>query len=174
MLLFRNSSIFLPCIGNTTIVQRIYSSMFTANSQTYPETDCSIFNYYEALQLNIATAGYYRFSSNSRIALNQYTYQKTFHQVTPSVNLIAKTSAVDPSVQLNAFLYANTTDMLVVTSATPNQTGGFSIDAIGLNRVGVRRIGKFDWYRSVVNSFFSSSRSVTNYPVDIVFGTGRQ
>ena len=139
-----NLSVCRPCIVNTTVSERIYSSVFTTNSRTYPETDCSVFNYYEAVQLNIVTAGYYRFSSNSIIALNQYIYQNTFHPIAPTVNLIVKKDFYDLGVQLHALLYANITYVLVVKSVAANQTGVFSIDSIGPNRLGVRRIGKFD------------------------------
>ena len=134
---------FSYCLVNATIVERLYSSALTATSPVYAETGCLTVNYYEALQLNIVTTGLYRFSSNSSMDLNQYIYQNAFHPVAPSADQLgAKRSST--TVQLSIVLQANRTYVLVGTSATPNQTGLFSIDVRGPNRIGVRQLGKFD------------------------------
>ena len=73
--------------------------------------------------------------------LNQYIYQNAFHPVAPSADqLAAKRSST--TLQLSIVLQANRTYVLVVTSAIANQTGSFSIDVTGPNRISVRRRGK--------------------------------
>lgn len=135
--------VVLLSIVNATIVERLYSSALTTSSRVYAETGCLASNYYEAVQLNIVATGRYRFSSNSSVNLDQYIYRNTFYPFAPSANLLAVEPAL-ATVQLSIVLQANTTYVLVVTSAIANQTGAFSIDVTGPNRIGVRRPGKFD------------------------------
>jgi hypothetical protein len=128
---------------NTTIDGRLYSSVLTTSSRVYAQTGCSSSDYYEALQLNIVTTGVYRFSSNSSVDLNQYVYQNAFHPVTPSSNLLA----IKPSsstLPMSIFLRANITYVLVMTTATPYQTGPFSVYVKGPIRIGACRLGKSD------------------------------
>lgn len=129
---------------NTTIARWVYSSALTTTSRTYSLIACSIPNcYYEALQLDVVTTGYYPLSSNSSIDLHAYTYQDTFDPLNPSSSLRAENSG-DLGFRLRVFLKGNTTYVLVVTPVTHNQTGSFSIAIEGPANISTRHFSKFD------------------------------
>ena len=128
---------------NNTVVRLIHSSALTANGQTYSPTGCSFPNhYYEALELIIETAGYYRLSCNSSIGLRAYIYQDVFDPLNPSFKLRAEKDG-QLGFQTTLFLRDETTYVLVVTSVNPRKTGSFSIVISGPDDVSTGRIGKF-------------------------------
>ena len=143
------SLLFLPTelnwLVNKTIARWAYASVLTTTSRTYSPIDCTIPNhYYEAVQLDVVTDGYYLLSSNSSIDLHAYIYQDTFDPLNPSFSPRIEKSG-DLGFRLRLLLWGNTTYVLVVTPVTHNQTGPFSIAIEGPANITTRHFSKFDY-----------------------------
>ena len=138
------------CIVNTTVIRLVYSSILNTTSRTYSPTGCSVPNhYYEALQLGIMVTGYYRLSSNSNIGLHGYIYlSASFDPFNPS-QLLSAAKDGELGFQLVTLFEANKTYVLVVTSATPNQTGSFSVVATGPSNISAHCIGNFECFHII-------------------------
>ena len=127
---------------DTTLTEWIYSSALTTTSPLYALAACLIPHYYyEAIQLSVVTTGSYLLSSNSSIGLHAHIYQDTFDPLNASFHLRVEKSG-DLGFRLRVFLEGGTTYVLVVTSATPNQTGSFSIFADGPSTIHTSRFSK--------------------------------
>ena len=109
----------------------------------YSSTGCSTLDdYYEALQLNVVTTGYYRLVGHSNISLHVYIYHDTFYPSDPFFNLRTDHNA-DVGFRLGVVLESNSTYVLVVTSASPSEQGSFSIDSQGPANIRAHHICKF-------------------------------
>ena len=129
---------------NTTVARWVYSSALTTTSRTYSLLACGIPNHhYEAVQLDVVTAGYYLLVSNSSIDLHAYIYQDTFDPLNPSSHLRVEKIG-DLGFRLRVFLEGNTTYVLVVTPVIHNHTGPFSLAIEGSPDINTGRVSKFD------------------------------
>ena len=123
----------------------MYSSALTEYSSKYSRTSCEIPNhYYEAIQVNVATTGYYTLSSQSNIDTYGYLYRNSFSPSNPSMNLILENihGCDNNQFKLASFLESDTNYILVVTTAYTNLTGAFSIIISGPNNATVKRISE--------------------------------
>ena len=103
----------------------------------------------------------YRLSSNSIIALKGFLYHGIFNPMDPTLNQLRKGTG-EGGFRLSMYLQANAIYVLVVTSIVPDQTGSFSIDATGPNRINASRIGKSDFICNSVSFWEHCKQSVTS------------
>jgi hypothetical protein len=133
----------------------------------YSPTACELSSlYYEAIQVNLVQAGYYRIASNSTIDTYGYFYNDTFIPFAPNLNELSRDddSCDDYQFKLSTVLHVNTTYILVVTTYDSNVTGDFSIIVSGPNNVSLNRISEYLYYlvnnqhkmhKMLVNSIFT-------------------
>lgn len=122
-----------------SVVQTMYPSALTANSQTYSR-DCQSSNfYYETVHLNVTTNGFYSLSSSSTIDTYGYIYKDNFNPLKPSENLLVQddNNCNNNQFKLITELNTSTTYILVVTTYHPAKTEQFSILISGPNNVNV-------------------------------------
>ncbi|CAF1437501.1 unnamed protein product, partial [Adineta steineri] len=130
---------------NSSIVQSPYSSILTEKHPTYSRIDCDLPNhYYEAIQMNVNESRYYSLYVNSSIKIYGYIYTKNFYPVIPSINLVLKNknSFYERQFKFRAFLQSTTSNILVVTTSSPNVTGTFSVIVSGINHVTFERLSE--------------------------------
>ena len=82
--------------------------------------------------------------------LNLHIYRHTFYPLIPSINLLAG-KRVDFGSQLSIVLQVNTQYVLVMTAVAPDETGSYSIEAMGPDRISVQKLSKFK-HESIVDS----------------------
>jgi hypothetical protein len=77
-------------IETSSIVESMYSSALTVNSPTYSR-NCRISNYYyEAIQVNAVTTGFYSLSGKSEVDIYGYIYKDNFNPLSPFENLLSE------------------------------------------------------------------------------------
>ncbi len=116
----------------------IYSSELTTNSSRYDRTNNFTSNYfYESIELNVNTTGYYRFVSQSNIDTYGYIYQGNFYPSNPSMDIHEEDdqSGGNNQFELIADLRSESKYILVVTTYIEDITGPFSIVAYGPDQV---------------------------------------
>ncbi|CAF1020086.1 unnamed protein product [Adineta steineri] len=108
----------------------------------YGRTVCDDSNYYyETIEINVVTDGFYIIASNSSVDIYGYVYNNSFNPFNPSVNLIlSNIFGCGAGFQLTVNLVVNITYILVVTSWKENMTGSFSIIVSGPTNTSVTRI----------------------------------
>jgi hypothetical protein len=123
------------CAGNPSIVQSNYSS---AVASTRPiccrggSFSLSL-NFFEAININVTTTGYYDMRSRSTMKSYGYLYDNSFDPIFPGLNLL-KANENNRRTQLfllSMLLQAGTSYILVATTDEPYATGTFSILATG-------------------------------------------
>ncbi len=122
----------------------MYASALTESSQMYSR-DCLTSNFYfETIQLNVITTGFYSLSSKSNIDIYGYLYNDSFNPFNPSENFLSKNDDYCNNNQFKLFIYlqSSTTYVLVVTTYASNVRGSFSIFAYGPNNITLNRIGE--------------------------------
>jgi len=127
------------------VIQSIYSLNLIINSQVYDRTGCvGGYYYYEALQMNVITSGPYTFSSNSMIHTYGYLYRDHFNPFNVTENLLFENydGCGYGLFKLAAYLYSNTTYILIVTTLAPNVAGSVEIVASGPTIVAFNLIGE--------------------------------
>jgi hypothetical protein len=119
----------------TTFFTSNYSSTLTLNSGTFRHDGNStgIF-YYEAIELHVNTTGTYTFTSLSNIDTYGYIYQGNFY---PSLNIREQDDDTGGNSQfrMTAFLRADLTYILVVTTFYASVTGPFSVVVSGSDNI---------------------------------------
>ncbi len=93
--------------------------------------------YYETIQVNVETAGFYSLSSKSNINTYGYLYNDAFNPFNPSENLNSENSykCNGEQFKLDIYLQPSATYVLVVTTYFPKVTGTFLIFAFGPNNI---------------------------------------
>jgi hypothetical protein len=130
----------------------MYSSALTTDSPAYSRVPCGGPNYYEARQLNVVTSGSYVLYSISDMQTYGYIYQHSFDPFDSSKNILSEDNGGCPISQstsqfkLEMYLNASTTDILVVTTFKPRETGEFSVVVSGPNNVSLNRFSKYSFY----------------------------
>lgn len=115
----------------------MYPSKLTNNNQKY-KRKCGAPNFfYEAIQINVVTSGFYSLSSLSGIDLYGYLYTMYFNPYNPTERLIFDDDGCCPDYQfkISDSLQPNSTYVLIVTTYKENTRGNFSILASGLDNV---------------------------------------
>jgi hypothetical protein len=131
-------SIFLfpsPCLDFARTIRSTYSSALTTDTtERYSRDQHQSSNYfYQALQLKIATNGLFQFRGDSAIHLYGYLYESRFNPLDPTHNLLSENDdeSGKDGLWLNASLSSNVSNILVVTTRSPDRTGLFMIQAFG-------------------------------------------
>jgi hypothetical protein len=131
-------------VGTSSVVQFRYSSSLTKNSQTYSRKCDSSNYYYESIEVNVVTDGWYTFSSNGITDPAGYIYKDNFNPFYPRENLLSEDDSISYSnFQLITHLQANTTYVLVVTTHRSREIGAFLIFVLGPNNVSLNRISEY-------------------------------
>ncbi|CAF1210287.1 unnamed protein product [Adineta ricciae] len=126
-------------------IQSIYSSALTIYSPKYchDSSYCSEFmHYYQAIQINVSTTGYYSIASESDMYTYGYLYNGTFDPSFISQNLITGNDNNTGYSQFRFVYYLQSTEtyVMVVTTYIIYATGRFSLIAIGAGRVNYDRL----------------------------------
>ncbi|CAF3733935.1 unnamed protein product [Adineta steineri] len=129
----------------SSIVQSMYSSVLATNNQIYNRDSVKktyYYYYYEAIQINVATDGFYMITSNSNIDTYGYIYNNSFNPFNPSVNLISEDDdgCSFRRFRLEVNLLVNVAYILVVTTSDADVTGAFSIIVSGLTNSSIKRV----------------------------------
>ncbi|CAF1526239.1 unnamed protein product [Adineta ricciae] len=139
-------------VNNTSntpsIVQSMYSSELTADSQMYLRHGKREDYYYEAIQVNFVDSGCYILVSNSTVDTYGYLYTNNFNLFNPSKNLFLQDDNLGGGDQFKftSYLDINTTYILVVTTSASKMQGNFSISASGSNKITLTRISEYLQY----------------------------
>jgi hypothetical protein len=121
----------------------MYSSALTTDSQTYPRINCeSADYYYEAILVNVITAGFYNLSSYDNISTYASIYKNDFNPFNPSKNLLSN-GPLDCTISDSIYLETNTTYILIVATYYPKMTGAFWIFIFGPNEVSLNRTSEY-------------------------------
>jgi hypothetical protein len=123
----------------------VYSSELTENGQTYSR-NCRISNYYyETIQMNVVTAGFYSISGKSPLDIYGYIYKDNFNPLNPFENLYSQNgfSCDGRQFTLTTNLQIGTAYVLVVTTFYPNETGAFSIFVSGPDNISLNRTSEY-------------------------------
>ncbi|CAF4181555.1 unnamed protein product [Adineta steineri] len=121
----------------------MYSSALTTNNHKYsPRFWEKPTYYYETIQIDVVTDGFYMIASNSSINTYGYIYNGSFDPFNPFVNLISESSrrCPDGHFWLEVNLRVNVKYILVVTTRYADETGAFSIIVSGLTNTSIERI----------------------------------
>ena len=123
--------LFFLHVANASMVQSNYSSALTETHPAYsrgsPSSESQ--NYFEAIELNVNTSGYYRLRSSTSINTYGYLYNNSFDPLNPTVNLLQSDDdgAGARQFQLLMVFRATADYILVTTTYASNVTGNFSI-----------------------------------------------
>ncbi|CAF1380619.1 unnamed protein product [Adineta steineri] len=157
-----NRICYLPVIigiPDSSTVQSNYSSELTTNSPTYSPRCTQLNYYYETIRMHVGETGYYALTSNSSISTFAYIYKDGFNPMNPFENLLSLSqdygSSVGYNFKLIAYLHTGTTYILVVTTASANITGNFSIQTFGPNTI------TLDPYSKYFVSFVNHQQRIT-------------
>ena len=136
-----------------------YSSALTTASTLYsrpgnPWDGLAFF--YESIQLQVGTTGFYTIFSNSSIDSEGYLYNSTFNLSLPDANLLAEDNDAGGNGQfmLNIMLSSMKNYTLVVSTYWARSTGKFSVVIYGPSAIG-----------------FSSSKKVSRMKNQIYFSS---
>lgn len=141
-----NCNYFYICtLETSSAIQSIHLSALTMNSSTFFQDCFKYSHYYETIQVNVLTSGFYTFISSNDVITYGYVYKDHFNPFNPSANLISRHRGVCSKGQfyITAAFETNVTYVLVVTTSMSNGTGNFSILASGPNIVNFKNIGKY-------------------------------
>lgn len=131
----------LPIINSTL------SLKLNNNSQKHGHENCeSIDYYYEALQVNVNSTGYYSLSIDSSFGAFVYVYKDYFDLYNPRQTFIGTIEPDCSDFELTTstiYLESNTTYELVVTTTAEekNQLGVFTITIGGTSYINMKHIG---------------------------------
>ena len=118
-------------------MESIYSSVLTANSQTYSRTCGKSNYYYQTIRIQIQKTGRYSFGGLSTMNTYGYIYNNSFHPYNPNENKLSENGSRcdDYQFQILIDLQINSTYILVITTLNSNEKGNFSVHATGLGNV---------------------------------------
>jgi hypothetical protein len=126
--------LFFHRIATPSSIQSTYSSVWTENSQMYRRPNgLAPQYYYAAIEVRVATAGYYNITSNSSVDTYGSIYTDSFDPTYPDRNLLAQNDDGGDNRQfmLTVFLQPWNRYVLVATTFNPNVTETFCIRATG-------------------------------------------
>lgn len=118
----------------------------TTESQIFKRKECErLYFYYEPIQVNVNTTGFYIFSTTASMSTYGYLYQHYFNPYYLSDNLLLNDSGrcYGTQFKLVGYLQSNVTYILVVTTYSPEMKVNILIAATGENSVVFKRISKY-------------------------------
>jgi len=128
------------------IVQSNYSSELNNKSQKHSHLNCYPFEYYyDAIQIDVNTSGYYMFLSKSTFNTYGYLYEYSFDPHSSEDRSLARYDypCKDYNFKMTTYLQFNITYVLVITTPYDrmNAQGPFSVIISGSDKVYMKRIG---------------------------------
>lgn len=112
-----------------------YNGSLTSTSGVFfrPLGSTTSYFYFQALQVSVAKAGTYIFTSNSTMDTRGYFYQTSFDPSNATLNLIADNDdgAGQRQFRIEVYILPGRAYVLVVTTHGANTMGDFSISATG-------------------------------------------
>ena len=130
----------------------MYLTMLTSESSTYNRGHCdSVKFYYNALQINVKTSGFYTLTSKSTTGLNSNLYEQYFHPFNPSHNLLSVNTDICANNQfsLSSTFLVNHTYVLLLTSYYVDQEEKIYIISTGPDAIIYNSISKFRYVRKI-------------------------
>ncbi|CAF2710385.1 unnamed protein product [Rotaria sp. Silwood2] len=127
-----------PAPLNIYGVNVTYSSTWTTSSRKFIRRGQTTANYYyETYQVNVSTAGYYRFKSSSSLDTYGYLYINNFLPSSTSLNLLGEDddNGLNSQFQFTFYLQPNTVYILVATTYSEGITGPYTVIVSGATRV---------------------------------------
>jgi len=114
------------------MIQSNYSSELNNKSQKHTSFNCRpLDHYYEALEINVNTPGFYMFSTESSLNAYGYLYEHQFNPYDSIDNSLAQSGDLcdDNQLRIIAYLKFNITYTLIITTqyAYVNRQGPFSL-----------------------------------------------
>ena len=87
--------------------------------------------------MNVPTNDFYIVASQSMLNTLSYIYEDNFNPLNPSNNVLLEryTGCDNYQFKLGAYLHANKTYFVVVTTLHPTKTGNFAVIVSGRNKV---------------------------------------
>jgi len=127
------------------IVQLNYSSELNNKSSKHTSFNCrQLDHYYEALEINVNTSGFYLFSTESSFNTSGYLYEHEFNPYDSIDNSLARSddSCDDNQLRIIAYLKFNITYILIITThyAYPDQQGPFSLFVKGPDEIKIKQM----------------------------------
>ena len=147
------------------MMRSLYSSALSINSESYSRSRCSPLKYYfESLEIQVMMNGYYRFHSETRINTHGYFHRHLFDPLDPSIGRLVSNESKcgDGQFPLRFQLEANTTYVLVVTTASPKMSGNFSVIATGPALVIFNRTSEYTNHIKTNADFLNNRHGVSN------------
>ena len=127
------------------IVQSNYSSELNNKSPKHTSFNCRpLDHYYEALEINVNTSGFYMFSSESSFNTIGYLYEHEFNPYDSIDNSLAQSDdyCYNGQLRIIAYLKFNITYTLIVTTSyvSANQQGPFSVFVKGPDAIEIKQM----------------------------------
>ena len=127
------------------MIQSNYSSELNNKSQKHTSFNCRpLDHYYEALEVNVNTSGFYIFSTESSLNIIGYLYEHQFNPYDSIDNSFARSDDLcyDDQLKLIAYLKLNITYTLIVTTqyTDVDEQGPFSLFLKGPDVVKVKQM----------------------------------
>lgn len=108
-----------------------YSNQLTSNSQKDPNSN----KYYQTIQINVNTSGYYDIRSLSNIDTYGCLYRGDYNPSSSFNQITCNDDYINNQFRLASFLEAGVTYSLVFTTYQAGVTGSYSIVAYGPDEV---------------------------------------
>jgi len=128
------------------IIQSNYSSELNNQSQKHTGFNCRQPDYYyEALEINVNTSGYYVFSSESSLNTYGYLYEHQFNPYAPIDTSLARSddSCDNDQFEILVYLKFNITYTLVVTTHDIDEQGPFAVFVEGPDEIEIRQMSMY-------------------------------
>jgi len=127
------------------IIQSNYSSELNNKSPKHTSFNCrQLDHYYEALEINVSTSGFYMFSSESSLNAYGYLYEHQFNLYDSIDTSLAQSDHLcyDDQLRIIAYLEFNITYILIITThyAYANQKGPFSVFVKGPDAIEIKQM----------------------------------
>jgi len=144
---FLNFSLKIENIDDTgPIIRFNYSSELNNKSQKHTGFNCRQLDYYyEALEINVNTSGFYMFSSESRFDTYGYLYEHEFNPYNSIDTSLAQSDHTcnDDQLQILAYLNFNITYILIVTTFYAHEQGPFSVFIEGSDKIKIKQMSMY-------------------------------
>ena len=116
--------------------------------------------HYESIQVKVNTSGYYSFRSYSTTDAYGVIYRNTFNPLNPLENFLGMEDdgGSDLQFRLNIRLSGGMTYVLVMTTYRLEETGTFSIVALGPNKVIFERLSEYKHMFVLYSKYWTKSK----------------
>ena len=144
--------LLLDSIEIREFVQTNYSSNLSVNShRCHRLKDCELLNYYcEIIEIHTKEEGDYTITSHSTKSLVGYIYENNFTLLDLNINKIQSNNDNYYNYQFKMTLYrpANSSFLLIVTTAQELEQGHFSITVHGPSNASMQHQSRFNFFKN--------------------------